>query len=86
LSSLSSAYLPISDGSSRIKTGFPGLRLNSTGRSILTVVQTMGSSATTVVQEARDITAGKREQTKEEFTNAINAVRFFTEPKVSVYQ
>ena len=46
----------------------------------------MGSSATTVVQEARDITAGKREQTKEEFTNAINAVRYFTEPKVSVYQ
>ncbi len=46
----------------------------------------MESSATTVVQEARDITAGKKDQTIEEFTNAINAVQFFTEPKVSAHQ
>lgn len=59
MSSLSLAYLSISDGLSHIKTGFPGLRLNSTGRGILNAAQTMELSATTAGQEARDITVGK---------------------------
>jgi hypothetical protein len=77
--------LSISNGLSRIRTGFLGQRLNSIGRDTLNVVQIVESNATTAAQKARDITAGKRDQTIEEFTNAINAVQFFTEPKGSGY-